>query len=172
MSAVEARLRILCFGQRFCYLIESIYTMILRLSFALARLVLATALLALLGACAHVQVTHVAPGESLNVALAQKPELVRMPAPPQPVVTAAAPQPPADLGKSDNISQAADAFSRGEFCMNAGKDDEAISAFQEVVKIDPTFTEAWQRLAALYEKKGDNKRAIEAFRRSKKIAAQ
>ena len=56
--------------------------------------------------------------------------------------------------------------------MNAGKDDEAIAAFLEAVKIDPTFAEAWQRLAALYEKKGDNKRAIDAFRKSKKIASQ
>ena len=56
--------------------------------------------------------------------------------------------------------------------MTTGKDDEAIAAFQEAVKIDPTFTDAWQRLAMLYEKKGDNKRAIDAFRRSKKIASQ
>ena len=77
-----------------------------------------------------------------------------------------------DLPKSDNTAKVAEAFSRGEFCMNAGKDDEAIAAFQEVVKIQPNFIEAWQRLAALYEKKGDNKKAIEAFRRAKKIAAQ
>jgi Tfp pilus assembly protein PilF len=66
----------------------------------------------------------------------------------------------------------AEAFSRGEFCLNTGKDEEAIAAFQEAVKIDPTFTEAWQRLAVLYEKKGDNQKAIEAFRRSKKVASQ
>jgi Tfp pilus assembly protein PilF len=75
------------------------------------------------------------------------------------------------LPKSDNTAKVAEAFSRGEFCMNAGKDDEAIAAFQEAVRIDPNFTEAWQRLAALYEKKGDNKKAIEAFRRSKKVAS-
>jgi len=136
----------------------------------------------LFGACApiplpHIQVTHVAPGQSLNVALAKKPEVVRLPAPPQPTVAATSPtsQVPAvepDLPKSDNISRAAEAYSRGEFCMNAGKDDEAISAFQEAVKIDPTLTEAWTHLATLYEKKGDNKKAIDAFRRAKKIAAQ
>jgi len=55
--------------------------------------------------------------------------------------------------------------------MSAGKDDEAVAAFQEAVRIDPTFTEAWQHLAALYEKKGDNKKAIDAFRKSK-LASQ
>jgi len=143
--------------------------MIARMTFAFLRLALAPLLLA---ACAHVQVTHVAPGDSLNVALAKKPELVRLPAPPQTTVAAQSTQPPADLQKSDNVSKAADAFSRGEFCMSAGNDDEAIAAFLEAVKVDPTLSEAWQRLAALYEKKGDNKKAIDAFRRAKKIAAQ
>jgi len=146
-----------------------------RLSFApVAASVIATLLL---GACAHIphlQVTHVPPGQSLDVALAKKPDVVRLPAPPQPTVAVVRKVPAVepDLPKSDNISLAAEAFSRGEFCMNAGKDDEAIAAFQEVVKIDPTFVEAWTRLAALYEKKGDNKKAIDAFRRSKKIASQ
>lgn len=146
--------------------------MILRVTFTFARLALASLVL---GACAHVQVTHVPPGQSLNVALAKKPELIRLPAPPQPAVAsqpASASAPAANLGESDNVSKAAEAFSRGEFCMNAGKDDEAIAAFQEAVKVDPTFSDAWQRLAALYEKKGDNKKAIDAFRRAKKIAAQ
>ena len=143
--------------------------MITRLTFTLARLALVPLVLA---ACAHVQVTHVAPGESLNVALAKKPELIQMPAPPQSTVAAQAPMPPANLQQSDNASKSAEAFSRGEFCMNAGNDDEAIAAFLEAVKVDPAFSEAWQRLAALYEKKGDNKKAIEAFRRAKKIAAQ
>ena len=147
-----------------------------RLSLARVPSLAVTALL--LGACAHVphlEVTHVPPGQSLNVAMAKKPEVLRLPAPPQPVVVAATGQVPAvepDLPKSDNISRAAEAYSRGEFCMNAGNDEEAIVAFQEVVKIDPTFTEAWQHLAALYEKNGDNKKAIEAFRRAKKIASQ
>ena len=139
-----------------------------------------------LGACAHlpavhlakVNVTHVPPGQSLDVALAKKPELVRLPAPAHPVAghptgvagPVASVEP--DLPGSDNAARVADAYSRGEFCMSTGKDDEAITAFQEAVRIDPTFTEAWQQLATLYEKKGDNKKAIEAFRRSKKIARQ
>ncbi len=126
-----------------------------------------------LGACSHVQITHVPPGQSLGVAMARKADLVRMPAPPPGTVVQQpqpATSPSAGMKEGDRLSHVADAFSRGEFCMNAGKDDEAIAAFEEVVKTDPTFTDAWQRLAALYEKKGDNKKAIEAFRRSKKIA--
>jgi tetratricopeptide (TPR) repeat protein len=125
-----------------------------------------------LGACGHVELTHVAPGESLAVAMARKPQLVRLPVPPPGAVTQQASSPNTGMREGDKISHVAEAYSRGEFCMNAGKDDEALAAFQEVVKLDPTFTEAWQRLAALYEKKGDNKKAIEAFRRAKKIARQ
>jgi tetratricopeptide (TPR) repeat protein len=140
----------------------------LRLSFVRLAGVASAALAS--GACSHVQITHVPPGESLGVALARKPDLVRLPAPPPGAVTTA-PTPATGLPKSDNTARVADAYSRGEFCMNAGKDDEAIAAFEEAVKIDPTFTEAWQRLAALYEKKGENKKAIDAFRRSKRVAS-
>lgn len=131
--------------------------------------VAATALM--LGACGHVEITHVPPGQSLGVALAKKPELVRLPAPPPGAVTQDR-LPSAGMKEGDKLAHAAEAFSRGQFCMNAGKDDEAIAAFQEVVKINPTHSEAWQNLAALYEKKGDNKKAIDAFRRAKKIARQ
>ncbi len=135
------------------------------------RIACMTGIAVTLGACSHVKITHVPPGESLGVALARKADLVRMPAPPPGAVAQqSATSPNAGMKEGDRISHVADAYSRGEFCMNAGKDDEAIAAFQEVVKIDPTFTDAWARLAALYEKKGDNKKAIDAFRRSKKIA--
>ncbi len=129
-----------------------------------------------MGACGHVEVTHVPPGQSLGVALARKPDLVRLPGPPPgavvPQTAQAARSPSAGMVEGDKLARVAEAFSRGQFCMNAGKDDEAIAAFQDVVKLDATVTEAWQNLAALYEKKGDNKKAIDAFRRAKKIASQ
>lgn len=130
-----------------------------------------------LGGCSalkSIEVTHVPPGESINVALAKKPELVRLPAPlplapdPSAKVSAAAPALPED----STVERVAEAYSRGEFCLGAGKDEEAISAFEEAVKIDPAFTEAWQQLAFLYEKKGNSKKAMEAFRRAKKVAVQ
>jgi Tfp pilus assembly protein PilF len=51
--------------------------------------------------------------------------------------------------------------------MQAGKDPEAIAAFREVVKLDPKFTQAWTHLAALYERGGQEKLALEAFRKAK-----
>lgn len=130
-----------------------------------------TAAALICGACGHVQITHVPPGQSLGVAMAKKPELVRLP-PPPPSAVAQQQDRSASAGmkEGDTLAHVAEAFSRGQFCMNAGKDDEAIAAFQEVVKLNPSFSEAWQNLAALYEKKGDNKKAIEAFRRAKKVA--
>jgi tetratricopeptide (TPR) repeat protein len=125
----------------------------------------------MVGACGHVKITHVPPGQSLGVALAKKPELVRLPAPPPGTVTQDR-SPNAGVKEGDKLAHVAEAFSRGQFCMNAGKDDEAIAAFQEVVKVNPAHSEAWQNLAVLYEKKGDNKKAIDAFRRAKKIARQ
>jgi len=65
-----------------------------------------------------------------------------------------------------------DAYSRGMFCLQTGRDPEAIEAFQEVVKLDPGFTDAWHNLALLYEKTGHKEKAIEAFKRAKKIARQ
>jgi tetratricopeptide (TPR) repeat protein len=124
------------------------------------------------GACGHVEITHVPPGQSLGVAMARKPQLVRLPAPPPGAMPQQDRSPSSGVKEGDNLAHAAEAFSRGQFCMNAGKDDEAISAFEETVKLNPSASEAWQNLAALYEKKGDNKKAIDAFRKAKKIARQ
>lgn len=125
----------------------------------------------LLSGCASMKVTHVPPGESLNVALAKKPDLVRLPAPePSNIAPAAYGAVEPELPGNSVVERVAEAYSRGEFCVSAGKDDEAISAFEEVVKIDPTFTEGWQHLAMLYEKKGNSKKAMEAFRHAKKVA--
>lgn len=107
----------------------------------------------------------------MEVALAQKPEVVRLA--PTAAVAAVAPVKPktgAAGGASvlpEKTEQVADAYSRGEFCMGTGKDDEAITAFQEAVKIDPSFADAWSKLAALYEKTGQDKLAMEAFKHSK-----
>jgi tetratricopeptide (TPR) repeat protein len=158
-------------GQASCYLV---FVEFMKFYISLLQATAAVGVALTFGACGHVPITHVPPGQSVGVALAKKPALVRLPAPAPSTVAVAQPGPAVepDLPKTDNTSRVAEAFSRGEFCMNAGKDDEAVAAFQEAVKIDPTFTEAWQRLAVLYEKKGDNKKALEAFRRSKKIASQ
>ena len=121
--------------------------------------------------------THTPAGTSVEVALAKKPEVVRFPAPPVIALAKTQPSRPAGSGASgaaavqpEKTELVADAFSRGEFCMGAGKDAEAIAAFEEVTKIDPSFADAWQRLAALYEKTGQEKKAMDAFRKSKMVA--
>ena len=120
-----------------------------------------------LAACVHTPA-----GTSVNVALAKKAELVRLPGPPPGSLAtdgrSAIIEP--ELPGTSTMERVAEAFSRGQFCMQAGKDAEAIAAFEEAVKIDPGFHEAWQHLAILYEKTGHEKKALEAFRRARKVA--
>jgi len=143
--------------------------------------------IAIFGGCSQLSpknlfsgIAHTPPGTAVDVALARKPELVRMPLSPAAASEraaavaapggAGAPAAEPDLPRDDSVGRVADAYSRGNFCMQAGNDADAITAFEEAVKIDPTFTEAWQNLAALYEKRGDEKKAVEAYRRAKKLA--
>ena len=115
---------------------------------------------------------HTPPGTSVEIALAKKPELVRLP--PSELARAAGPasnvavEP--ELPTNDKVDQVAEAFTRGQFCMQTGKDEEAIAAFEQAVQLDPSFAEAWSNLAMLYEKNGQEKKALNAFRASKKIA--
>lgn len=126
-------------------------------------------LLSALTACVHTP-----PGTAVKVALAQKPELVRLPGPPpgtpDPLAVGNLPVIEPELPGTSTVERVGEAFSRGQFCMEAGKDAEAIAAFEEAVKIDPTFTEAWQHLAILYAKLGQEKKSLEAFRHAKKLA--
>ena len=136
-------------------------------------------LIFLLSIVALTACVHTPPGTSVQVALAKKAELVRLPGPPP-----ATPAPHGSVavaGRSAIIEpelpnsttdRVAEAFSRGQFCMQAGKDDEAIAAFEQAVKIDPNFTEAWQHLAILYEKMGQEKKSLDAFRKARKVAQQ
>lgn len=127
-------------------------------------------LLAGLPACVHTP-----PGTSVKVALAQKPEVVRLPGPPpgslqDHLAVGNLPIIEPELPGTSTVERVGEAFSRGQFCMEAGKDAEAIAAFEEAVKIDPSFTEAWHHLAILYAKVGQEKKSIEAFHRAKKLA--
>lgn len=134
-----------------------------------SRLFLPLTIVALLaGACVHTP-----PGTSVNVALAKKAELVRLPGPPPGSLAAhGMPLIEPELPGTSTVERVGEAFSRGQFCMQAGKDAEAIAAFEEAVKIDPGFTEAWQHLAILYAKVGQEKKALEAFHRARKVAQQ
>jgi hypothetical protein len=129
-------------------------------------------LLPALGALGMVACTHTPPGTSVNVALAKRPWVVSVPSLPadHPAVAGHLPIIEPELPGSSTVERVGEAFSRGQFCMQAGKDAEAIAAFQEAVKIDPSFAEAWQHLAILYAKTGDDKKSLEAYRKAKSLA--
>ena len=129
---------------------------------------LATALVTMTGC------VHTPPGTSVEIALAKKAELVRMPNKGAVAATGRKTQPAApelpDL--DDRVEAVGEAYTRGKFALSSGHNDEAIAAFEETVRLDPTHAEAWQNLALLYERAGSEKKALAAFRRSKGIATQ
>ncbi len=136
-----------------------------------------------LTACSGVEFTRVAPGQSARKILAGRN------APPAPVqpgglpspATPGAPlagQPLPDLPvgpvpplpeSNDTANKVADAFTRGSLAMQAGQTKEAISAMEEAIKLDPSFSDAWTKLAMLYQKNGDTHKATEAYKRAKKL---
>ena len=134
-------------------------------------LLASVALLAFAG-CANV--VHVPPGTSVEVALARKPEVLRMPLPPPGPLVANNPTPrtrhvyvppvePA-LPTNDRIEAVAEFFTEGSDLMENGKNEEAIAALEKAVQSDPDYSEAWQQLGRAYEKAGKTKKARDAFR--------
>jgi len=121
---------------------------------------------ALLTGCACVK--HVPPGQSLSAALARKPELVAMPAPPPPPAASALPD--AAQAPLPQTEKVADAFTLGNLCMQQGRYQEAIAAYQSVVNADPSFGEAWNNLAIAYQNIGEDDKAMAAFRKYKMVA--
>ena len=137
------------------------------------RVILASAAVGMACGCVHTP-----PGTSVEIALAKKAQLIRVPAAPEAVALAhtgnvnVPPVEPELPIMEDRVEAEAEAFTRGKFAMADGNDEEAIAAFEETVRIDPTHQEAWQNLAVLYEKTGLGKKAVAAFRRSKDFARQ
>ena len=150
---------------------------------------IAAALVAVhLCACSDVKITHVAPGKSARATLAQNEKPQGPAAGPDmsdlkprtaaaPLRSALPPEglPPLPSGQV-NIPSAngtegglADTYSRGTFAMQAGQNAEAIAALEQTVKIDPDFTDAWGKLAILYQKNGDSLKATEAFKKAKRM---
>jgi Flp pilus assembly protein TadD len=127
------------------------------------------------------QIVHVTPGTSVELALARKPEVIKV-AQTAPLPHAVQPGtatrsrtvylPPVEptLPTNDSVTAAAEAFTRGKMALDGGRMDEAISAFKQATQVDPQFTEAWQSLAMAYEKAGKDDKAREAFRHSKDLA--
>lgn len=124
---------------------------------------------ALLTGCAYIK--HVPPGQSLSAAMAKKPELVALPAPPPPAFNSKLPAKQAAAETAAPQTEAvADAFTLGNLCMQQGRYPQAIVAYETAVKADPTFAEAWNNMAIAYENLGQDDKAMEAFRKYKMIA--
>lgn len=132
--------------------------------------------------CGYVH--RVPPGQSVAFALAKKPEMVNLPpaATPNPANAASA-QPGATNSAatgvhvepplpSSDVEKIADSFTLGNLCMEQGRYEDAIAAYQEAVKLNPGFADAWNKLAVAYQNIGQDKKALEAYRKSKALAAQ
>ena len=137
-------------------------------------------------ACSGVKVTHVAPGKSASALLAERNRAAQSPAGAMqpggmPVASTAPGHLPSEAlpplpsgevkipggnGSGDGV---ADAYSRGTFAMQAGQNAEAITALEQTVKLDPDFTDAWGKLAILYQKNGDSAKATDAFKKAKRL---
>jgi tetratricopeptide (TPR) repeat protein len=136
--------------------------------------------------CGHF--AHVPPGQSVNVALAKTPELIRLPETSAPSAYASA-ETAADEGLSVEpdlpamdlndvptqeivATDVATYVSKGDGLLHEGKIGEAIQAYQNAVDLDPTFSVAWRNLALAYQDAGDDTKAKDAYRRYKAYAAQ
>ena len=138
-------------------------------------------------ACSGVKVTHVAPGKSAAAAIAERNAASQAPADApapggMPVVAvgragelppgALPPLPSGAVQIPDGTAAAegvAESYSRGTFAMQAGQNAEAIAALEQAVKLDPDFTDAWGKLAILYQKTGNSAKATAAFKHAKRL---
>ena len=128
-------------------------------------------LLATFGGCGHMHFAHTTPGGSIDVAMAKKAEPVATPtpAPEREKVSMASETAAKQDALTENI---ADYYTLGNLMMQQQKYDEAIKAFVSAVKLDPTFSDAWNHLAICYQNTGQADKATEAFKKYKTIAEQ
>jgi len=128
------------------------------------------------GGCSAI--VHTPPHTSVEIALAKKPELVRLATAPSAVSTVKAeprltsyrsvyvPPVEPELPTNDRIEAVADTFTRGKEAFEAGRNEEAIKAFQEATKLDPQFSEGWVYLAMAYDSAGQTEKAKAAYQRA------
>ena len=53
--------------------------------------------------------------------------------------------------------------------MQAGQNAEAIAALEQAVALDPNFADAWSKLVVLYERTGNERKAMDAYKKAKKL---
>jgi len=128
----------------------------------------AASLILALAGCGQVTFTHAPPNTSVQIALAKKAEAVPTPTP--------VPQTAQVIGPSTNrdtmTETIADYFTLGNLMMQEEKYPDAIKAYESAVKLDPTFSEAWNHLAICYQNTGQNQKALEAFKKYKMVTRQ
>jgi tetratricopeptide (TPR) repeat protein len=127
--------------------------------------------------CGYVH--HVPPGQSIAFSMAKKADLVAKPPEPQPEISskvqtagaAAVPSPalPEQVSETERV---ADKFTLGNLCMEQGRYAEAITAYEAALQINPNFADAWSKLAVAYQNTGQDKKALEAFRKYKTVSVQ
>jgi hypothetical protein len=76
---------------------------------------------------------------------------------------------PSMPASNDVANKVADSYTRGSFAMQAGQNAEAITALEEAVKLDPNFTDAWNKLVKLYERTGNMGKAADAYKKLKRL---
>ena len=143
----------------------------------------ATALLST--GCGNVEFTHVKPGQSARLIAMTRNAPVAAPIP-TPVAGRVGPgmsaannaavQPlpnimpdPALPDPSNTADKVADLYTKGSFSMQAGQIGEAIVALEEAVHLDPNFSDAWSKLVILYQRAGKEDKAVEAYKKAKKL---
>jgi len=120
----------------------------------------------LLGGCGHVAFTHAPPGTSVQIATAKRAQAVPTPTP-IPVATTTQPDMPSS--RETMTETIADYFTLGNLMMQEEKYPEAIKAYENAVRLDPTFSDAWNHLAICYQNTGQQEKAIEALKKYKAI---
>jgi hypothetical protein len=135
--------------------------------------VAAGAMLFAFGGCKSVSYTHAQPGTSVDTLLAKKAVAVATPTPtptPAPALSQVSPEMPSqNESKTETV---ADFFTLGNLMMQQDKYADAIKAYESAVKLDPTFSEAWNHLAICYQNTGQEDKAVEAFRKFKTVTRQ
>jgi hypothetical protein len=134
--------------------------------------------------CGNVEFTHVKPGESARIAAMTRNAPagipVPKPVPGHPGAVSAAnmaaiqplpniPPDPALPDPSNTADKVADLYTKGSFAMQAGQVGEAIIALEEAVALDPNFSDAWSKLVILYQRAGQEAKALNAYKKAKKL---
>lgn len=82
------------------------------------------------------------------------------------------PPAPALPASNDSSNKVASAYTRGSVAMQAGSNAEAIAGFEEAVKLDPNFSDAWSKLVVVYTKEGNTAKATAAYKKAKALGQQ